>query len=247
MFGGIGLTLATVLPALAPAPLETSPAPLEASGETRERAPILSDRVRDEWLLALEGVTRAPIDVGVQAGVEAPFGLRLFGGYAWVPQVYIGTLMDIAASAAGDSRARMVLDSVDYSGRTLRVMLGVRPFSRLGLYLDAGYANVRLKASRVIPELLVPGVVLPRGGYRATTDLDLWVIELGYQLQFSRRFVLAAALGVTGTLDARTGIVPTGGAPNDPALRDGARQVDSAFERYGYVPTLTLRLGFDLI
>jgi hypothetical protein len=241
MAGAIGVALFSVFSALALSEVE-APAPSRG-----ERAPIISEKARDAWMVSLEGVSRAPIDLGVQAGVEMPFGLRVFAGYGWVPDLYIGTVTGIAASASEDPRARLVLNGSDYSGRTLRVLLGVRPFPRLGFYVDAGYANARLNASRTIPELLVPGIVLPRGGYRASTELDLWVAEVGYQHLFSRRLVLAAALGVTGTLGARTGITPTGGAAIHPSLAEGARQVDRAFERYGYVPTLTLRIGFDLI
>jgi hypothetical protein len=225
----------------------SAPGVAQSSGDGGGRGQILSDRVRDDWLLSIEGVTHAPIDVGAQLGLETPFGLRVFAGYGWVPKPYIRTLTGIAANATPDPRARLVLDSAEYSGRTARVMLGMRPFSRLGLYLDAGYSHVALSASRDIPDLDIPGVVLPQGGYRATSSLDMWVVELGYQLEFSRRLVLAPGLGVAGTLGARTAIVPTGEAPNDPALLEGARQVDRALERYGYVPTLTLRLGFDLL
>jgi hypothetical protein len=219
----------------------------DARFATGERAPMLSDRVRDEWMLSLEGVTRVPLDVGAQIGFETPFGLRLFAGYAWVPEAYIGTITSIAASATNDSRARALLDSVEYSGRTIRATLGIRPFSRLGLYFDAGYAHVRLRAARDLPDLVVPGVIALRGGYEATSSLDLWVAELGYQFQLERRLVLAAALGMAGTLDAKTGITPVRGAPDDPAIHEGAREIDRSFEAYGYVPTLTLRLGFDLI
>lgn len=216
------------------------------SGE--QKSPEASDRVRDQWLLSLEGVTRIPVDVGVQAGVETPFGLRLFASYGWVPQAYIGALTGIAANATDDVRARLLLDSVDYSGHTTRITIGVRPFRRLGLYLDAGYAHVRLNAARDLPDIDIPGVVVLRGGYRATTGLDLWVAELGYQAELGRRLVLGAGVGVVGPIDAKTTITAVNGAPDDPAIRaDAVRTVDRSFERYGYVPTLTLRLGFDLI
>jgi hypothetical protein len=61
-----------------------------------------------------------------------------------------------------------------------------------------------------------------------------------------RRLVLGAAAGVTGALDSRTSIVPSGAAPNDPALPIAAEGVDHAFRTH-VVPTLTLRLGFDAI
>jgi hypothetical protein len=58
--------------------------------------------------------------------------------------------------------------------------------------------------------------------------------------------VLGAALGLSGTIDSRTTIVPTGSAPNDPALPAAARRVDRAFQTH-VMPTVTLRIGFDAI
>ncbi|HEY3500305.1 MAG TPA: hypothetical protein VGK73_36690, partial [Polyangiaceae bacterium] len=82
------------------------------------------------------------------------------------------------------------------------------------------------------------GEVLVLGG-------ETW---LGYQIQIQRRLVLAAGLGVVGTFDAATTITPVGGAPDDPTIRaEAVRRIDRSFEAYGYVPTLTLRIGFDLI
>jgi hypothetical protein len=223
-------------------------APEPAASETGERKPLFSDRVRDGWLFSLEGVTHAPIDVGVQAGLEMPFGLRVFGGYGWVPEAYIDTLTGIAARATDDARIIEVLDSAHYSGRTARVTIGIRPFRRLGLYLDAGYAHASLEASRALPQIEIPGYGTLRGGYRMKTGLDLWVVEVGYQVQIARRLVLAAGLGATGTLDARTTIAAVDGAPADADIAaEASRRVDRAFETYGTVPTLTLRIGFDLI
>ena len=67
------------------------PHPDEASAST-------STRVRDDWMLSLEAVTRVPIDAGGQIGFETPFGLRLFGGYGWVP--YVDVLTGIVVSSS---------------------------------------------------------------------------------------------------------------------------------------------------
>lgn len=228
-----------------PASATNAAATSESEGE---RKPLFSDRVRDGWLFSVEAVTHAPIDVGVQVGLETPFGLRVFGGYGWVPAAYIDTLTGIAASATDDSRVIEVLDSAQYGGRTARVTLGIRPFRRIGLYLDAGYAHATLEASRALPQIEIPGYGTLRGGYQLRTGLDLWLVEIGYQLQFARRVVLGVGIGATGTLDAKTTIAAVDGAPSDAEVAaEASRRVDRAFETYGIVPTLTLRLGFDLI
>jgi hypothetical protein len=60
--------------------------------------------------------------------------------------------------------------------------------------------------------------------------------------------VLALALGFMGTFNAKTSIVAVGGAPtNSAVLKSAASQADTALQKYGFAPTLTLRLGFDMI
>jgi hypothetical protein len=222
-------------------PRADSPAP----ADTSSRYGVFSDRVRDQWMLSLEGVTRIPLEAGFQASVEVPFGLRLFAGYGWVPAPYI----DLVAGVAAGSRARasILLDSAQYSGDSARVGLGIRPLRGFGGYFDASYAHVRLDASREIPAFSVPGFSFPGGTYAMHTGFDLWSVELGYELEIERRLVLAGALGLTGAFDSNTVIRPQGAAPNEqPALSEAAADIDHVF-RTNVMPTLTFRLGFDLI
>lgn len=204
-------------------------------------------RRRDAWLLSLEAVTHAPVDMGAQLGVETPQRIRLFAGFGWVPQPYMNLLTGVAASASGNSSARALLDQAEYTGRTWRVQLGLRPFRALGLYGDVGYARLRAKGSLDLSSTNVPQLAALGGGYRADTTLDMWLVELGYQAQLADRLVLALALGAMGTFEATTKINSVDGAPSSELLGDAARQGDAALESYGIVPTLTLRLGFDFI
>jgi hypothetical protein len=206
-----------------------------------------SKSARRNWMLSLEGVTHAPVDMGVQAGLETPQRLRLFAGYGWVPEPYMGLLTGIAANASGNSYARTLLDDADYTGRTWRAQIGWRPFRSLGLYADVGYANVKAKGALDLASSSVPALAKLGGGYRATTSLDMWLVELGYQGQIADRLVLGLALGAMGTFDSTTRISSVEGAPGAGILRDVETQADSALESYGFVPTLTLRAGIDLI
>jgi hypothetical protein len=183
----------------------------------------------------------------VQLGVETPQRIRLFGGYGWVPQPYMNLLTGVAAGASGNSYAQALLDQAEYSGRTWRVQLGLRPFRALGLYGDVGYARLRAEGSLDLSSTDVPQLAALGGGYRADTTLDMWLVELGYQAQLADRLVLALALGAMGTFEATTTINSVDGAPSSKLLGDAARQGDAALESYGIVPTLTLRLGFDFI
>jgi hypothetical protein len=258
----LGLTLAvlaattTVTPpatgAATPPPPATAPAATPPPATTRYEPAGTADRphgagisqkVHDDWLLSVEAATRVPIDVGFQAGVQAPFGVRVFAGYGWVPAAFI----DAASRTAGrGTLARAVLDSADYSGNLARVTLGIQPFRKIGVYLDGGYAHLWLRGSQGIPAFRFDSIEFPGGTYNAKSDLDLWLLELGYQANVGGRLVLAAAAGVTGAIDAHTSIVPSGSAPNDPALGNAAGQIDHAL-RTNVLPTLTLRVGFDLI
>jgi hypothetical protein len=257
-------------PSLALVPARATPQPVPASAvvtpavpssASRSGAPPLvpavagdrdedaraAKRRREAWILSLEGVTHAPVDIGAQLGIETPPGIRLFAGYGWVPQAYMGLLTGVAASASGSSYAQALLEEADYTGRTWRIQVGLRPFRSLGVYGDFGYAQLRAKGSLDLSSTSVPALAALGGGYRADTKLDMWLLELGYQAQFADRVMLALALGVMGTVEATTTIRSVEGAPNSKLLGDAARQGDSALESYGIVPTLTLRLGFDFI
>jgi hypothetical protein len=186
--------------------------------------------------------------VGVQVGVETPQGLRLFGGYGWVPGSYMSLLTSIAANASGNSYAKAMLSDAKYQGHTWRAQVGWRPFRAIGLYGDVGYAQLSAEGSLDLAASGIPQLAMFGGGYTANTRLDMWLIELGYQGELADRIVLALALGAMGTFNSTTSITADNGAPTNAAVLNlAARQTDTALEKYGVVPTLTLRLGFDWI
>src|SRR4051812_6175988 len=248
---GLVAALGVGVPARAQMPSSVEPqraAPTTAPAGDAESERQRSASVRERWLLSVEGVTHAPIDLGLQLGIETPPGLRLFAGYGWVPGGYMDLLTGIASSASNSDYARALLDESEYSGRTWRVQAGFRPWRRIGLYADVGYAQLLAKATLNLASSGVAELARLGGGYRASTRLDMWFVELGYQGQLADRLVLRLALGAMGTFDATTSIAAVNGAPSSSTiLREAASQADAALEQYGIVPTLTLRLGFDLI
>ena len=219
----------------------------EASGTPSDRGATDVKSFKENWLLSVEAVTHAPVDMGVQLGFETPQRVRLFGGYGWVPEPYMNLLTSVAANASDNSYAETLLDDADYTGRSWRIQVGWRPFRKLGLYADVGYANLKAKGALDLASSSVPALARLGGGYRATTTLDMWLFELGYQGQVADRLVLGMALGAMGTFESTTRITSVDGAPGSGVLRDVETQADSALESYGIVPTLTLRAGFDLI
>jgi hypothetical protein len=199
------------------------------------------------WILSAEWVTHAPLDVGFQMGLEIPIGLRFGAGYGWVPSVFSSLITHVAASQTSDAQAQAVLQHSDYQGRTFWFQMGMRPIRSFGLYGDVGYARATVDGGLVLAGSGVPALQALPGSYYSRAVIDLWRVEIGIQEEFADRVVVGLALGLMGVLDSHTSITPLGGAPNSPALEQAAGRMDAALKSYGKVPSLTLRLGVDLI
>ncbi len=243
------------------APASTAPALQDlrwaAPVESGAAAPVPGDRgdarkrqrISDDWMLSLEAVTHAPVDVGLQVGFEAPPGLRLSGGYGLVPAAYLNLVTRAAASASGaDPLATALITDGFQGGHSWRIQGGIRPFPALGLYLDAGYARVALSGtldSSAVPNVAALGV---KGGYSVEAALDMWLVELGYQAHVGDHVVLAVGAGVMGTFAAHTSVSTLPGSVRIPAVDSAtSSSVDALLVQHGFLPTLTLRLGADLI
>jgi len=87
------------------------------------------------------------------------------------------------------------------------------------------------------------------GGYHAVSNLDLWLVELGYQWKIENRLLVGLGLGFMGTMNARTSITPLGAGTAVDANMLGTAQtsVNGALESYGFLPTLSLRAGFNVL
>jgi len=233
-------------PVTNPSPLFGRPGPLTKSESTAPSAE--SQRRANPWVLSLEAVTHAPVDFGVQIGGETPFGLHLVAGVGLIPPAYSGILRGIAASATSDVRARALLLQARYAGSAWRVQVGMRPFKQVGLYLDGGYARVAFSGSVNLSQTGDPDLAAIGGTYDSGTALDMWLIELGYQGELENRLLLGMALGVMGTLDSHTTLSRSdGGASDSLFFSELARRADRTLESYGIIPTLTLRIGVDLL
>jgi hypothetical protein len=197
--------------------------------------------ISDAWLLALEGATYAPVDVGLQASLELPVGLRVSGGYGFTPSKYVEWLTKAGASASGTDALTLLASGFE-SGRVWRVQAGIRPFRKLGLYLDGGYAQLHLKGAL---DAAVLGNVAGAGTYEAASTIRMWQLVLGYQASIANHLVLAIGAGVLFTKDAKTTLRGPG---IDASFASKATEAfDETLERYGVMPTLTVRLGFDFI
>jgi hypothetical protein len=217
-------------------PPKIGPAP----GPEKTRA----QRLRERWLLSLEGVVHAPSDVGVQAGIELPIRLRFSTGFGFMP---VEWLTGFVARATDDPEVRAALLLPSYSGTIWRAQLGVRPFKKLGLYFDAGYARATLHGSLDLTGSPLAEEEDLQGRYDVESSLDLWLIDLGYQWQIANRGVLALGLGVMSTFNADTSIAASGGAPERSEFTNGVERMNAALETHGTVPFVTLRIGVDLL
>jgi hypothetical protein len=199
---------------------------------------------RERWMATLEGYTRAPVDLGIALGLELPFGLRLSTSLGWVPPAYMGLITSTIASTTGDARAEAFLENASYEGRSWSAQVGYRPFSRYGVYVDAGYSKLTLNGTGVIASGMA-GLAGAEGRYEAHTSIDLWSLVLGYELEPVDRLVLGAGVGALGTLSAHTSATSTNPRASNALLADAAARFDRGLNSYGVVPTLTLRAGFD--
>jgi len=215
----------------------------KAPGDARVDERTDDQKKRERWMLSLEGVAHAPSDIGFQASVELPFRLRFVGGFGFMPAEWITGFL---ARTTSDSEARAVLDLPSYSGTIWRAQVGYRPWKKLGLYFDAGYAHASIHGSYELPGTLL-GENLGEGSYAIDSSLDIWLLEAGYQWQIKQRAVLALGLGVMSTFHADTSVAASSDAERRDEFLRGARQADDALEKYGTIPFVTLRAGVDLL
>jgi hypothetical protein len=198
-----------------------------------------------DWMLSVEGATRAPVDVGAQVTLESPFHVRFSAGYGWVPTAYSSLFTGLAGAASGNATEAAVLNHASYQGRTFRTAIGVRPFATRGLHVDVGYARLNLDGTL---DLASSGLAGPggQGAFVAHTTADAWLVEVGSQVE-EWGMVFGFAFGLMRTYASQTTINAANGAAIAPSLVLAAQQIDAALSSYGYVPTVTLRLGFDLL
>jgi hypothetical protein len=220
-------------PPQAAAPAGSNPAVDRGDSAKKER-----ERAAKDWMLAIEGYTTAPVDIGGRVTFETPFRLRLSGAYGIVPGAYFGLVNDVVEeSGAYDSFGADFVEANLDDGHVWRAMVGFRPVG--GLYLDAGYARIALAG----------GLQADQFRYSIDTTLHMWTAEIGYQGQIGDHFLLALGLGVMKTISADSTVVADFELGNSRLAQifteDAVREYEDKLEEYGFVPTVTLRLGWD--
>jgi hypothetical protein len=221
----------------------TAPPPAAAPGaepavDRADQAEKKRERAAEDWLLAIEGYTTAPVDLGGRITFETPFRLRLSGAYGIVPGAYFGLVNDaVEESGAYDSFGAQSVDASLDDGHVWRAMIGMRPVG--GLYFDAGYARIALSG----------GLQLDQFNYSIDTTIHMWTAEIGFQGAIADHLLVALGVGVMKTFSADSTVLANFDLGNTELGRsiteDGVREYERKLEQYGIVPTLSLRIGWD--
>ncbi|HEY6562179.1 MAG TPA: hypothetical protein VI072_33155 [Polyangiaceae bacterium] len=226
-------------------PQYTSPA--QDRGHTRSED---AENFRDQWMVALSLATHAPVDLGLELAVETPIRLRFLAGLGYVPSGYLSVITGalVGADALNDESRTLIEDGFE-SGRAWRLGIGIRPFKNFGAYLDGGFSHLSVSGSIDANEARELTGVRLSTSYKVKSSLSAWFLELGYQGLIADRVLLAFGFGVMRSINSRTSADPTGQPSATESLFDDAatNAADDAIEKYGIIPTLNLRLGFDVI
>ncbi len=214
----------------------------------------ISESKQSSTRLSLEASTRIPLDIGVQARIQTPHWVRFTLGVGFTPGMYLGIVNDVVNATNPYSPLRTSVTSVYDDGWSYNARVGLRPSERAGLYLDFGYANVNLNGKLDVSDMAqsfgMPIVAVDSPSYEIRTDLDMLMFELGWEGHLGERALLGAGLGLLVPLGSETET----SANFDETRVDQAAQVaseaaallDAGMEKHAYVPTIAVRLGYDL-
>jgi hypothetical protein len=170
-------------------------------------------------------------------------------------------------SGAGlyDSIAAAAVASAFDGGYSYNFRAGLRPAADGGVYLDAGYSHTGLDGVVDLGNMLssqASGGALPPqarrlagnidASYDLKTSLDMLMLELGWEGHWGARALLGLGVGLMAPLGAKTEL---SGGRGSAALasemraiaQEAAETLDSNLTKYGYLPSVTLRLGADLL
>ncbi len=205
----------------------------------------------DEWMFSLEAVTNLPIDVGGRVTLQSPSRVRLSTGFGAVPNSYLGIISRFFDGSSAYEDLVGDRAAIDFGGGTSwRTQIGLQPLPNRGLYLDAGYSLTNVKG-RVYADNEAQSPGASDESYALRTRIHFWFLEAGWQARLDSGWLLGLGLGVMGAANARTSVDPTAADGRTPAEieagKEAVKKFDDKVRDKGYLPTLTLRVGHDLI
>jgi hypothetical protein len=190
--------------------------------------------------------TDVPLFVGAEAMLEhRSTRLRLTAAVGALPSSY-ARLVNSAVSGAGayDSRVANALDETMTSGFAWNAHLGFRPFADHGLLLEVGYASATFAASGDAQSLVSGGFSSPAGvdtSFKLSSHLQMVDLRVGWEWVVADHMLIQASGGLSRVVGASTSL---DSALAQNALGTSTADLDSAFRRYGYIPTVSLAVGY---
>ncbi|MDB4946901.1 MAG: hypothetical protein JWP97_6435 [Labilithrix sp.] len=191
--------------------------------------------------------TDVPLFVGGAASLEhVPTRLRLTGAVGVLPSSYARMVNGALSASAYDARLGRALDETMTSGLSWNVHLGWRPLPAHGLLLELGYASATLKADGDARSLAGDALGNVRGldtSFRFASRLDIVDARVGWEWVLADHLLVQVSGGLSRVVAASTSIEQSAVAQNTVATSAG--DIDSAFRRYGYIPTASAAVGYE--
>jgi len=207
------------------------------------------------WHLGLEGFTDFPLQVGAQIWAELPGRIRLSTSFGEMPDAYVDLINTIAthAGAYDQNTAEFISEALD-GAFTWRLHVGWRPLRRRGLYFEAGYGLMTVHANIGLAGIIAKatGLTPPSNtdlglGYKIDTVVHTVGGEVGWMWRPWRDLTLRVAVGIAATVSANVHLEPNFlSTVQQPFLRLAGDYVSGVIEKYLFIPTIGLALGWQL-
>lgn len=228
-----------------------------ASAADPAEAPAAPAARADAWRLQASAATDVPLDLGARLAVEAPFRMRLSTTLGYLPSFYSQTMnaLLVKEGAYGQSTADLI-EAALHSSLVWRTHAGVRPFPKLGLYLDVGYGLVALGGSATGGQLIsdITGLALPPAPpgqplqFDVRSTLHMVDVEVGYEVSAWDHLHLRLALGGAFTFAASTTVTPKNAVVDtvvlDAFCAQTAGYLNGTYTRYVHTPVVSASAGY---
>lgn len=200
--------------------------------------------------------TRFPLDLGAQVLVEGPGRLRLGTSFGYLPETYVSATnrvlvaLDVYSRAVGELIETALQNSLVWT-----TQLGWRPFPRHGFALGVGYTLISLGGGLTGAEAISAASRRPLPAIatglpvkvQARSTLHALSAELSWEWLVAEHFLVRAALGGFGTLDASTTLTqkshPALASFIAPFLREGEAYLDDTYTSYVHAGYVALGAG----
>lgn len=219
-----------------------------------------AEEAKDEkrWAFRVEANTDFPLGAGARVGVISPWRVYLTTSVDALVPGYVQAGNALGTRVAS-SYTQQKADYIDHALRTSlawRTHVGWQPSATSGFYIEAGYGLLALGGQTNVEDALITVLRLtPLEGeealerqYRVRAQLHQLDLELGWRWKLGTAWSVRAGIGSTVTLDSNSHVEPRYEPSNSLAVEAFSRlaenKIDTYAEKYGYLPTLSLSVGY---